>query len=90
MTPEQCLAKRHDLLAAARSAEQAGDSAIASRAKCLASNLEMMGSADAAVRERGATLSPEFQEWVKDAEAPRAENIAVIDHNGAAPTLREI
>ena len=49
----ECLVKRHVLLGAARAAEAAGNMAVATRSRTLASNLELMASDDPATRERG-------------------------------------
>lgn len=53
MVPADCLAKRHELLRAARVAEGHGDMAVATRSRTLASNLELMASDNPATRERG-------------------------------------
>ena len=53
LSPAECLAKRNDLLAAARDAEAAGNMAVATRSRTLASNLELMASEDPATRDRG-------------------------------------
>lgn len=56
MTRDECLAKRRDLLAAARAAETNGDMAVAIRSRTLATNLELMASDSPLVRERGQSL----------------------------------
>lgn len=54
MTSEECHAKRNELNAMARKAEESGDPALGNRCRLMAMNLWLMASKSEAARERGA------------------------------------
>jgi hypothetical protein len=84
MTPEQCLDKRREFLASARTAEQSGNEALGAWHRLFAANMGLMASDDPAVRERGkAMLKRNSERFERDFLHPELGERLRAAHRGA-------